>query len=239
MAVGKANNQRTSKSYSVEITSKEGKVWLAVPHFTFRKKVDAEFKDLTLDQTKEAFGVEGFIRDISGNLVNVTTRLCAYEDKPIHNVVLELVDPNRDETLYAQYTIGSDLGRKLTNTILNLKTFEDVRIGLWGQKNTVTKKSYPAVSVRVGDVKETVKYFLDPKVAPELKPREYIGEGDKPKKDYTKVDAFLFAQITDFGANLSRGAQSQSPAPKQAANEETPAEPAAVAGEDDGADLPF
>lgn len=233
MAVGKPNTQRTGKSYDAEITVKADKVFLDQPHYTFSKKIDGEYKDLTNEQTKEAFGVEGFIRDVSGNLVSVSTRPGVYQDKPIHNVTLELVDPARDETIYLKYTIGSDHGRKLTNTILNLKTTEDVRVGLWSQQNRTTKKWYPAVSVRTGDVKETVKYLLDPKTAPELQPREYEGEGGKLRKDYTKVDAFLFAKITEFGASLPRGGfTSPSPASE-------PAPQAVTVDEADGEDVPF
>lgn len=236
MAVGKTNTQRTSKSYDAQITVKVGDTFLDDPYFTFTKKVDGEYKDLTPAQTKEAFGVEGFIRDVSGDLVSVSTRPGVYQDKPIHNVTLELVDPAVDETIYVKYTIGSDHGRKLTNTILNLKVFENVKIGLWGQRNTLTKKSYPAVSVRVGDVKETIKYLLDPKTAPELKPREYVGEGEKVKKDYTKVDAFLFAKITEFGATLAGAPRSPVVPP---AHEEAPSEPAAVGQDDESSELPF
>lgn len=218
MAVGKPNSQRTSKSYTAEVTTKEGKNWLETPHFTFTKKVGSEYPPFTPAELKAAFDSEGPIRDVSGDLVDVKTRPGDFEGKPIHNVSLELVDFARDETVYVKYTIGSDLGRKLTNTILNLtKNRSDVRIGLWGQKNPTTHVSYPAVSIRLGDVKETVKYLLDPKTAPELQPRGYIGEGNKPKKDYTEVDAFLFAEITKFGETL----RANPPARQESAPAET------------------
>lgn len=228
MAVGNQNRQNNGVAYSAKLTLKEGDAFLDVPHFTFQAKQGTEYVDLSNEQIKETFGVDGPIRDIAGNLIAVDTRPGEYEGKPIHNVTLSLRDPSRNEVYFTQFVSNNNLGRNISNSILNLAAWtdkgevisvvtENVQLGLWGQKNKEKKKTFPACSIRQGTSNDTVKWRFDPKTAPEMKPREYEGKGGVIEKDYTKVDAFLFAELGKLNEFLkaNRGSQSQS-TPKSA-----------------------
>lgn len=251
MAVGKPTSQRTSKSHTAEITSRVAKVWLDIPHFTFTKKVGTEYPEYTAEEIKAAFGVDGPIRDVSGDLVSIGTRLGDYEGKPIHNVTLELVDYERDETVYLKYTVGGDLGRRLANSLLNLTGYINVQIGLYGQANKETKKVYPAVAVRQGGAKETVKGKFDAKTDPHLQPRLFEGQGFKPggklSRDFSAADEFLFGELIKLGdalrANPAPARQSTASSALVALTRVAIPEtvPAGVSEDEDGPDgpLPF
>ncbi len=236
MAVGNPNRQNNGTAFTAKLALKEGTTFLEIPHFVFQSKQGSEYLDLTPEQIKEIFGVDGPIRDVAGDLVAVDTRPGEFEGKPIHNVTLSLRDSARNEVYFTQFVSNNNLGRSIANSLLNLAQSDEngkivsvasqnVQLGLWGQSNKQTKKTYPACSIRQGDSKDTVKWKYDPKTAAEIQPRVFEGVGGAPTKDWTKVDAFLFAELAKLGDFLkaNRGSQTQS-APKQAAPQnETPA----------------
>ncbi len=228
MAVGKTNSFSGGKTYTARVSLKDGQAFRDKPIFTFQAKgADGEYKDLDAAQIKDAFGVDGPIYDITGDLVALDTRVGEYEGDPIHNVTLGLRDANRNEVIFTQFVSNNNFGRGIANRLLNLKAFENVQFGLYSQLNRETKKSYAAASIRQGDSTETIKYLYDPKVAAEVQPRIFEGKGGKQEKDYTKVDAFLFAELAKLGELLkaNRGNKSPQPTPTQEApkNESAPA----------------
>lgn len=251
MAVGNQNRQNNGVAYTAKLTLKQGDAFLDIPHFTFQSKQGTEYVDLSDDQIKETFGVDAPIRDVSGNLIAVDTRPGDFEGKIIHNVTLSLRDPSRNEVYFTQFVSNNNLGRNITNSILNLAQWNDagevvsiasdnVQLGLWGQKNKEKKKTFPACSIRQGTSNDTVKWRFDPKTSPEMKPREFEGKGGVMEKDYTKVDAFLFAELGKLNTFLkaNRGQQSSAPA-QEAPKAETPASEPAPTENIDDAGPPF
>lgn len=203
MAVGKSNKFPANKSYSARLTLKDGADFLPIPEFRFQGKDAAgEYKDLDNEAILQAFGVEAPIREISGDLVAVDTRTGEYDKQPIYNVTLGLRDSSRNEIIFAQFVENNNLGRSVANRLLNLKAFENVQFGLYSQVNRETKKTYAAAALRQGDSTETIKFKYDPKTAPELQPRTFEGVGGKLTKDWTKVDSFLFGELTKLGESL-------------------------------------
>lgn len=233
MAVGNQNRQNNGKAYTAKLTLKEGAAFLDVPHFTFQAKNGSEYVTLTNEQLLETFGVEGPIRDVAGDLIALDTRTGEFEGKPIHNVTLSLRDSARGEVYFTQFISNNNLGRSISNSLLNLKAFENVQLGLWGQTNKEAKKTFPACSIRQGGSNDTVKWKFDPKTAPELKPREFEGVGGKLTKDWTKVDDFLFAELAKLGEFLKSNRpskQESAPAPAAAQKAVEPIKEAVTAG---------
>jgi len=210
MAVGKSN-QVSGKKFSTKIILKEGNQFLDKPYWGFTaKQPDGSYEPFTQAQLLETFGIEGPIYDLAGDLISVETRLGEYEGDPIHNITLGLQDLERGETYYAGFISNNNLGRSIANSLLNLKAFNNVQLGLWGQFSKANNKTYPACSIRQGDSRDTVKWKFDPKTDVLLQPREFTGKGDKVQKDWTKVDEFLFAELKKLGSilNDARGIRS-------------------------------
>ena len=228
MAVGKQGSQVAGKKFNAKLTLKEGTAFLDNPYWGFSaKQTDGSYAPFTQEQLLEAFGVEGPIYDIAGDLISVDTRVGEYQGDPIHNVTLGLQDAERGEIYYAQFIANNNLGRSIANSLVNLKAFSNVQLGLWGQFSKATNKTYPACSIRQGDSRDTVKWKFDPKEDANLNPREFAGKGGKVEKDYTKVDEFMLAQINQLGDALreARGiapAQQETPQSEPAPKQEQP-----------------
>lgn len=238
MPVGNPNRQVQGKAYSAKLVLKEGSVFLDEPYWAFQTKQGNEYIDLTPEQVKELLGADVPVRDIAGDLFSVETRVGEFENKPIHNVTLGLRDAERNEAYFVQFVSNNNLGRNIANRLLNLKAYTNVQLGLWGQFNKERGKTYPACSIRQGDVKDTIKTKYDPKTAPEMQAREFEGVGGKLTKDWTKVDAFLFAELAKLGEVL----KATRPAKQQENNASTSAAPApapVTAGSNTDEDPPF
>lgn len=228
MAVGKTNRFPAGKAFTARVSLKDGNEFRPVPEFTFQAKdATGEYNDLTPEQINEAFGVDGPIRDIAGDLIALDTRVGQYDGDPIHNVTLGLRDADRNEVIFTQFVSNNNFGRGIANRLLNLAKRDEagnivsvntanVQFGLYSQLNKELKKSFAAASIRQGESTDTIKYFYDPKTAPEVQPRLFEGKGGKQEKDYTKVDEFLFAELGKLGEFLKANRSNKQEAPKSA-----------------------
>jgi len=213
MALGKSNQFPQGKAYSLKLQLKDGKSFLDCARFAIQDKVDGEYKDV------------GYETDISGNLFKIEMRQWEYEGKTNRSFKLGLRDSikkpdgkTESEAYFVEVPLGSNLARGLANSILNLQAFDNVQIGLYSQTNRETKKVYPAVALRQGEAKDTVKWKYDSKMEGTLLPGPRIYEGpDGPAKDFKKQEIFLFERLTEF-AKVVEAAQSKT---KNAVREET------------------
>lgn len=205
MALGK-QNKIEGKAYSLKLKLKDGANFLEVPQFEVREKQDGKYV------------VIGKETDVAGDLLRVETRLGDYEGQPIRNVSLTLKDFDKNEVYYVEFGLGSGLGRSLANSVLNLQGADNVQLGLYGQKNKESGKTYPAASLRQGDSNETVKWKYNPKEENSPLPaiREFKGKGGKIEKDATAVEEFLFEKIKKFGEEVLPTLPRRAAAPKQA-----------------------
>lgn len=236
MAVGNQNRQSSGKAFTARIKLKDGTAFLDVPEFEIQAKEGTEYVTLTDEKIKEIFGVDAPVRDFSGDLISIDTRVGEYDGNPIHNVTLSLKDSSRNEVYFVQFIANNNLGRGVANRLLNLKAYENVQIGLYAQHNKETKKSYAACAIRQGDSTDTIKYKYDPKTAAEMQPRIFEGKGGKPEKDWTKVDEFLFDQLGGLGNHLKSNRSTKQEAPQSQTQAPAPApEPA----QDDSEKPPF
>lgn len=222
MALGKINRV-DGKALSLKLATKRDGVFLPKPEWEVSvKQADGEYKTLNNQELIEAVGVEGPLYDVAGDLIGIDTRVGSYEDSPIYNVSLNLRDKDRNEVYFTGFSIGSIMGRKLANAVLNLQAFDNVQVGLYNQQNKETKKVYGNVALRQGNETATVKGKYDFKTDENMQPRLFEGKGGKQEKDWTKVDLFLFEKLKEFGAvvKAAKNAQPSEPAHQETSFEE-------------------
>jgi len=224
MALGKQNKIIEGKAYSLRHRLKDGNTFVDVGFFEVQEKTgkDAQGKDVWSPAGRET--------DVAGDLVRIDTRLGEFEGNPIRSFVLSLRDSEKNEVYFTSFGLGSNLGRNVANSVLNLKAFNNVQFSNYGQLNKETKKTYPALSVRQGDDTTTVKWKYDPKGNELPPPREFVGKGNKTERDYTAQEEFLFEKLKEFAkvveaANKNRP-KSQSKNDAQASVASTPSAPA-------------
>lgn len=231
MALGKTN-RIDGKAYSLKLKLKDGESFLEIPQFDVQEKQGDKFVSIARET------------DVAGDLVKIETRVFDHDKGPIRSFKLALKDFEKNEIYFVDVGLGSGLGRGLANSILNLKGFTNVQVGLYGQKSKKDGKTYGAVSVRQGDEEGTVKWKYDPKAEKSPVPaiREYPGKIDpktkKPKmeKDDSAQQEFFLAQLNEFAAVVEEAAKKgPKSAPKQAA---TAQEPAKAEASEDG-EAPF
>lgn len=215
MAIGKTNRTE-GKAYSLKLKLKEGEKFLDCARFDIQEKVEGAYK------------TTGNTTDVSGDLFRIETRVFEHDQGPIRSFKLALRDAEKGEAYFIDVGLGSGLGRGLANSLLNLKAFNGVEIGLYPQTNRETKKVYPAVSVRQGGSDETVKWAYDPKDGVIPAPEEFKARGGKMEKDYTKQEVFLLEKLAELAAKLG-GDKPATEAPKATsatkAAKPAPAEP--------------
>ncbi len=219
MALGKTD-RIAGKAYSLKLKLKDGTTFLDVPVFDVQEKQGDNYVSIQK------------VTDVSGDLIKVETRQNEYEGSPIRNVKLALRDAEKGEIYFTEFGLGSGLGRGLANSLLSLKAFNKVEIGLYGQKSKKDGKTYPAVSLRQGGTDDTVKWAYDPKEGVIPPAREFEGKGGKTERDWTKTEEFLFAKIQEFAAKVAAAQKGESaPAAdaKPAGSETKPEDPKVAA----------
>jgi hypothetical protein len=201
MAYGKQSSFK-GRNISAKYTSKEGTTFLEVPYFLLSEKKGDKYPALTPEELKALTGAETHPTEISGDLVEITTREGEYEGQPVRSFKLVLEDG--DTRNYVEFGLGSIVGRGVANTVLNLKGADNVRIGSYSSFNKAKGKAFPQVSVRQGDSEETVKWKYDPKAenSPLPKAREFQGKGGKVELDYTEQEVFLFNALNEFAKTV-------------------------------------
>ena len=213
--LGKPDRVFDGKSYSLKLKLKDGATFLEVPEFHVQEK-GADGKYHTVQK----------VTDVSGDLHNVVVKTGEYEGQPIRTFTLWLTDVPNKERYFVDVGLGSSLGRTLANSVLNLKAFENVQVGLYSQKSQKDDgKTYPAVSLRQGNAKDTVKWRFRPEDGQLPPAREFAGKGGKIEKDWTATEEFLYGELEKFGAALNKRAPAAQPAEPAAAapKEEKPA----------------
>lgn len=205
MALGK-QNRLEGKAYSLKLKLKDGEAFLETPVFDVQEKQGDKFVSI------------GRETDVAGDLVKIETRVFDHDKGTIRSFKLALKDSEKNEIYFVDTSLGSGIGRGLANSILNLKAFTNVQVGLYGQKSKKDGKTYGAVSVRQGDNDETVKWKYDPKAPNSPVPalEEIKVRGGKTDKDPTKQEEFFIAQLNEFAKVVEEATKNAPKAPKSA-----------------------
>lgn len=186
MALGKPV-RKDLKAFSLKIKTKD----LPAPVFVVSERQGDKF--VQLDQTET---------NVTGTLVAIEPKEFVWEGKTIKSVSATLTDGDQIYFVTIPY---SNLGRGLMNSLLSLKEFTDVEIGLYQTRAKVTGgKTYPATSLRQGG--EIVRWRFEQKDLPQPDVTTFKGE---TLRDYTKVETFLAAQLTELNKLVKEKAPAQ------------------------------
>lgn len=131
--------------------------------------------------------------NLSGTLIGVEPKETVWQGKTIKSVNVTLVDNTAGE-IYFITVPYSNLGRGLMNSLLGLKSFADIEIGLYQTKpKTDGGKTYPAVSLRQAG--EIIRWRYDQKDLPPA--NEIVFKGEK-MRDWTAQEDFFSDQLKEL-----------------------------------------
>lgn len=191
-----SNKSNNNKVYFLKITTKDKDKKNVAPHFAVSEKVGDKW-----EVTKE-------VKDVSGNLTGVTIEKKIWEEQEYDVIKLALEDTETQET-YVLDLRQNLLSRSIFNSFLNLKTFDNVEVGLYTKKG---EGAYPAVSVKQNGERVSWAYELDklPKI-------EKVKVGKKEIVDSSELDEFYIEKLKELAARVKTGAKSESESTEPAA----------------------
>lgn len=179
MALGKKQTQN-GKLLILKIKTQDEDKKPISPCFQVSEKVNGKYEKRSETVTA-----------VSGNLIKLEIREQEYKGDKYNTISIYLVD---GEEVYLIDTRVNMLTRSLYNSLLSLKTFENISISLYNYKKTDKKTNkeveYPAVAVRQND--EIVKWAVA--LPDQPKPASITFKG-KTQNDYTEVDNFFVEKI--------------------------------------------
>ncbi len=212
--------------YSFKIKTKD----LPVPIFEVSKK-GADGKYAVLPATASR---------VSGNLISASPKEHTHEGKVIRSINLTLQDGN---DVYFVSVGETFLGRNLYNSLLGLKSFDDIEIGLYQSKpkpDAVNKTGFASVALRQHG--ELVRGPFDPKKdMPQVKKVRING---KDQSDTFELDEWFREKMKTWCkvVNAAAPKQAQPAAAAEthtAAATEPDADPDAGSATDDPTAPPF
>ena len=165
--------------YSFKIKTKD----LPSPLFDVKKKVGDEYVPQKETATR-----------VSGTLISASPRENTHQGKVIKSINLTLQDGDDVYFVSVGYTY---IGRNLFNSLLALKTFDDIEIGLYQSKpkpDAKIKTGFASVALRQHG--ELVRGPFDPKK--DLPPIKKIVLNGATVSDTTDVDAFFDGKMKAF-----------------------------------------
>ena len=212
MAIGKS--QRSDLvAYSFKIKTKD----LPKPVFEIKKRAGDKWEPFGTDDT------------VSGNIIGIEPKSFKHEGKEIKSISVTLQDKGEIYFVTIPYT---SLGRGLMNSLLNLKAFNAVEIGLYQTKPREGQtKTYPAVSLRQGG--EIVKWKFEQKDIPAPVEVKFKGE---IQRDFTAAEEFFSTHLVEFAKSIKRSAPVQ---PNENVSEGATKAAAPAAQEIDDDSVPF
>jgi hypothetical protein len=205
MAFGTGNDSfgPNAKIYSFQIKTKD----LPAPHFEVRKKVGDKYEPLSEKVTR-----------VSGHVVSLQHKVFKYDNKDIKSVTVTFRDGDDVYFVTVGYTF---IGRNILNSILSLKTFDQIEIALYQSKpkpDAINKTGFASASVRQGPERTLIKGLLVKEQLPEIKKIKINGQN---MSDTTDIDEFFEKKIVEF-AKIVRAAAQATP-PVVASHSEAPA----------------
>lgn len=191
MALGKKAQVRKGKLLVLKIKTKNAEGAAIPPVFEVQEKgADGKYKP------REKTEVE-----FNGNLTRIEVRDQEWKGDEYQTVSLYFEDG--DET-YLLDTRVNMLTRSLYNSILGLKTFENITVGLYVFKKELNgvPAEFPAISVRQNN--EMVKWSVP--ISDQPKPVTVMFKGKK-QNDYSACDAFFIEKLREFAKVVEAAAK--------------------------------
>lgn len=202
-----------TKVYFVSIKEKD----LEQPYFEIKAKDDSG-----------KYVIVGAISDkikyLGGALIGLKNKTFKYEGKDIESTTATFVDKAKDEAYLLTISQGY-LGRNILNSILNLKTFEGLELGLYVSKPKEGQaKGFHSVALRQNGVLIYGKFKME-----ELPKINKVKVGKDVHSDATEINAFYTKHIEEFAKVVQAAAPATSAAAPAAA---TPEHTETVSAED-------
>lgn len=191
MAFGKRSAQSNAqfgpntKVFFVSIKEKD------LPQPFFEVKIKEDGKYVIVGPISEG------IKYLGGTLVDIKNKTFKYEGKDIESVTSTFVDKVKDEAYLLTISQGF-LGRNILNSLLALKTYEGIEIGLYTTKpKEGYDKGFNSASVRQNNVMIYGKFKNE-----ELPKIIKVKVGKDTHSDSTEINAFFTAQVEEFAKVL-------------------------------------
>lgn len=181
MALGEQYQNNGKLFFLKVVTQDADKKKLDAPVFQVTHKEDGKY--VIADNTN---AVSGFISKIE-------IKEGEWEGNKYQTVSVTLRDNVKDEAYIVDFKMNM-MNRSIFNALLNSDLSKEIKIGLY-----MSKKGYPAASVRQGENLINWKYSLDEIPAPE----EVKFKG-KVQRDYTATDEFFVNKLKELGASLGK-----------------------------------
>lgn len=212
--LGNENNQN-GKLFILKIKSKDESDKPVAPFFTVTEKIDGNWK------------VTSKVKDVQGRISKVEVEEKEWEQETYSAVKVYLNDDSLQETYLLDLRFNN-LTRQLFNSLINVKDFGNVKIGLYEKTSKKDGKVYPNAAVREGEKLVNWKHELDalPKVV------EIPIKGKKPIRDYSEINDFYVTELNKFADTVTanRGNKSEASVAENTATESTPQKPAGKRG---------
>ncbi len=213
--------------YSFKIKTKD----LPAPIFEVSKKgADGKYAVLAAPH--------GTASRVSGNIISAAPKENVHEGKTIRSINLTLQD---GDDVYFVSVGETFLGRNLYNSLLGLKTFTDIEIGLYQSKpkpGAVNQTGFASVALRQSG--ELVRGPYDPK-GTEMPKTKKVRVNGKDQTDTEELDNWFREKMKAWckvvNAAAPKAAQSSAPVSTPAEDEPHTDAPAAEPGNDE--DIPF
>jgi hypothetical protein len=213
------NKQESGELIILKVKSTDPEKRQIPVHFEITRKVNG------------AWVKSGEVKDVSGRLSKVEPYVREWEGVESPLVKLYFRDDEADETYLIDCRYNR-LSRSLFNSLLGLKTFDNVEISLWDAKGKGPSegKTFPSVSVRQNG--ERVEWGFTPEQLP--KP-EKAKVGKKEITSFDELNDFFVEQLKSLSLRVQSD-NSNRPAPAKTVAKTEVEEPEIEGPEDE---IPF
>lgn len=207
--------QNNSKLYILKIKTEENKVPVA-PHFEVLERNPDESAEQKWIVTRKETNVSGDLTKVETEKKNNPKTGQEYDI-----IKLTLTDSTSNEVFLFDFRFNL-LTRSLFNALVNLDSFENVKISIYESKKG--DKTYPAIALRQNEILIKWKYALtDLPAVEEIKDKK----GEVVKRDYDDLNAFFLKELgeisekvkaapkTEKSVESDSGEQNSSPVPPE------------------------
>lgn len=208
-----------TKVYYVSIKEKD----LDQPYFEIKTKEGDEYVIV--------HSVKDKIKYLGGHLVDLRNKVFKHEGKDIESTSATFVDYEKDEAYILTISQGF-LGRNILNSILNLKTFDGLEIGLYASKpKPGHDKGFNSAALRQNQALIYGKFKNE-----ELPKIPKVKVGKDIHSDPSEINAFFTKLIEEFAKVIKAAAPKHSAARSASAEDAEHAAESAAHNEEQSQD---
>jgi len=182
-------------------------------HDLDKKKLDHPVFKVLEKNDKSQWVETGTVPSVAGRLAKLDVKSFDWEGETFYTASLLIKDDAAEESYLVDFKVGNLMNKGILNSLLNIDTEKDIKIGLY-----TSKGGFPSGSVRQSE--EMVRWKFDKTELPEVQETTFKG---RVMRDYSLVEKFFVEKLKEFGAKLTSGevpAKSATPVEKSKAKKE-------------------